>query len=98
MRPLRSDCRHAAYWRHLVIILTVLQGCATTEFRSFEANNKLFEGRGGIKVVVDGMEIWYSGDPPRRFTVLGIIDDQRPVGIIPMAQLRGDLVKKAREA
>jgi len=44
------------------------------------------------------MEVWDNGDPPRRFKVLGIIDDQRPGGIIPMAQLRSDMVKKAREA
>jgi hypothetical protein len=58
----------------------------------------VFEGKGGTKVVVDGMEVWDNGDPPRKFKVLGIIDDQRPGGIIPMSQLRSDMVKKAREA
>jgi hypothetical protein len=44
------------------------------------------------------MKLWDNGDPPRKFKVLGIIDDERPGGIISMSQLRGDIVKKAREA
>ena len=46
----------------------------------------------------DGMEIWDNGDPPQKFKVLGIIDDERLEGVIPMSQLRGDMAKKAREA
>jgi len=80
----------------LILLLSVLAGCATTEFKTYEAKNNVFEGKGGTKVVVDGMEFWDSGDPPRKFKVLGIIDDQRPGGIIPMAQLKGDIVKRAK--
>lgn len=49
------------------------------------------------KKVVDGMDVWTHGDPPRRFKVLGIIEDERPGGIIPMAQLKHDIVQKARQ-
>ncbi len=75
-----------------------MTGCATTEYKQFEGKETVFEGKGGAKVVVDGIEIWGNGDPPRKFKVLGIIDDNRPGELIPMAQLRGDMVKKAREA
>lgn len=78
--------------------LSFLAACATTEYKPYEAKDNLFEGEGGNKVVVDGMEIWDNGDPPRRFKVLGIIDDECPGGLIPMSQLRSDMVKKAREA
>lgn len=78
--------------------LSLMAGCATTEYKSFEGKTDVFEGKGGTKVVVDGMEIWDNGEPPRKFKVLGIIDDERPGGIIPMSQLRSDMVKKAREA
>jgi hypothetical protein len=81
-----------------VAAIALLAGCANTEYKPFEAKSNMFEGRGGTKVVVDGMEIWDNGDPPRKFKVLGIIDDERPGGIITMSQLRGDMVKKAREA
>lgn len=83
----------------LVIILAVsFAGCATTEYKAFEGKGNVIEGKGGTKVVVDGMELWDNGDPPRKFKVLGIIDDERPGGLIPMSQLRSDMAKKAREA
>lgn len=83
----------------LTIILTasLITGCATTEYKGFEGRNNIIEGKGGTKIVVDGMDIWDNGDPPRKFKVLGIVDDERPGGLIPMSQLRGDVVKKARE-
>lgn len=70
-------------------------GCASTEFQAYEGRSNVFEGQGGTKVVVDGMEIW-EGDPPRRFTVLGVLKDERPGGPLPMGMLRGDMVKQAR--
>lgn len=76
----------------------LLVGCATTEYKAFEGKGNVIDGAGGTKIVVDGMEIWDNGEPPRKFKVLGIIADERPGGLIPMAQLRGDMVKKAREA
>lgn len=79
----------AAFW---------VAGCAHTEYQSFESKTNIFEGNGGTKAVVDGMELWDNGEPPRKFKVLGIIEDERPGGLIPMAQLRSDMVKKAREA
>jgi hypothetical protein len=81
-----------------IFIFALLAGCATTEFKTFEGNNVVVEGNGGTKVVVDGMEIWDNGDPPRKFKLLGIIDDDRPGGIVPMAQLKSDIVKRARQA
>ena len=79
-------------------LVFVLTGCASTEYKKFEGKNSVVEGKGGTKVVVEGMEVWDNGDPPRKFSVLGIIDDVRPGGIIPMSQLRRDMVRKAREA
>jgi hypothetical protein len=78
----------------LVLLLT---GCATTEYKVFEGKGNVIDGQGGTKVVVDSMEIWDNGEPPRKFMVLGIIEDERPGGIIPMSRLRSDMVKKARE-
>lgn len=83
----------------LLLSAWVLSSCATTTFKSFETRGDgVIEGRGGTKTVQDGMDIWDYGDPPRRFKIIGIIEDERPGGIIPMAQLRSDMVKKAREA
>src|SRR6266446_2688159 len=72
--------------------------CTSTEFQSWEGRNSVVEGRGGTRKVVDGMFVWTYGDPPRRFRVLGIIQDDRPGGLIPMARLKHDIVRKARES
>jgi hypothetical protein len=72
-------------------------GCTSTDFQSWEGRNSVVEGRGGTRKVVDGMDVWTFGDPPRRFKVLGIIQDERPGGLIPMAKLKHDIVHKARE-
>lgn len=82
----------------MLLAASLLAGCATTEYKAFEGKGNVIEGKGGTKVVVDGLEIWDNGEPPRKFKVLGIIDDERPGGLIPMSQLRSDMVKKAREA
>lgn len=82
----------------MLFAVLLLAGCATTEYKAFEGKGNVIDGRGGTKVVVDSMEIWDNGEPPRKFKVLGIIDDERPGGLIPMSQLRSDMVKKAREA
>lgn len=82
----------------ILLAASILGGCASTEYKAFEGKGNVIEGTGGTKVVVDGMEIWDNGEPPRKFKILGIIDDERPGGLIPMAQLRSDMVKKAREA
>ena len=86
-----------ARWTFLVICVSLVCGCASTEFKMYEGRGNSFEGRGGTKTIVDGMDVWDNGEPPRRFKILGFIQDERPGGIIPMSQLRSDIVKKARQ-
>ena len=71
--------------------------CTSTDFQTWEGGNSVVQGHGGTRKVVDGMDVWTHGDPPRRFKVLGIIEDERPGGIIPMARLKHDIVQKARQ-
>lgn len=81
----------------LALIITLV-GCATTTYKEFEARGDgVVEGRGGTKTVQDGMDIWDYGDPPRRFRVIGVIEDERPGGTLSMSRLGSDMVKKARE-
>ena len=82
-------------------IVFLLAGCAsvTTEYKAFEGVQAwIVKGQGGAKVVVDGMEIWVDGEPPRKFMILGFIDYTRDVGWMYAPPHRGDVVKKAREA
>ena len=82
----------------LGVALLLMAGCATTVFKPFEARINSFEGKGGTKTTVDGMDIWDNGDPPRRYKILGILEDERPNGPIAMASLMSDIVQKAKEA
>jgi hypothetical protein len=85
--------------KYLLLLATLLlTACANTQFQHYEGRNNAYVGQGGSKVVKDGMEIWDNGDPPRKFKLIGVIDDERSSGIIPMSKLNGDMVKKAREA
>ncbi len=81
----------------LVALAFVFVSCTSTDFQTWEGGNSVVQGHGGTKKVVDGMDVWTHGDPPRRFKVLGIIEDERPGGMIPMAQLKHDIVQKARQ-
>jgi hypothetical protein len=77
-------------------VASLLVGCASTNFKAYEGPS-IFVGKGGTKTTVDGIDIWDNGEPPRKFRVLGIVEDERPGGVIPMMRLRGDIVKKAKE-
>lgn len=81
----------------LPLAALAMAGCASTEYQTYEGRTSIFEGQGGTKTVVDGIEFWENGEPPRRFQLLGIVTDERPSGLIPMARLKGDIAKKAKE-
>src|SRR5438552_18949626 len=80
-----------------VALAFAFASCTSTDFQSWEGGNSVVQGHGGTRKVVDGMDVWTHGDPPRRFKVLGIIEDERPGAMIPMAQLKHDIVQKARQ-
>ena len=82
----------------MVIAALSFFGCTSTDFQSWEGRSSVVEGHGGTRKIVDGMDVWTHGDPPRRFQVLGIIEDDRPGGLIPMARLKHDIVAKARQS
>src|SRR5258708_3279578 len=59
----------------------LVASCGTLfAFRPFEGNGTLIEGKGGTKTVVDGMEIWDNGEPPRRFSILGYLEVKAQFG------------------
>ncbi len=89
--------------KKLAILLTVLllagcAACATTDYKAFEGKlDGVIDGKGGAKVVVDNMDIWDDGEPPRKFKIIGFIDDNRSNNRIMMMFQRGALVSKARK-
>lgn len=67
----------------LFIALALASSSAATakpRFVAYEGKDALSEGRGGTKVVSHGVDFWTTGEPPRRFQVLGLITDNRSRG------------------
>jgi len=71
------------------------------EFLPWEGKNAIQEGDGGTKKVVDGVDFWADGAPPRAFKLLGYISDRRHktglIGMFRMSSLEGDVAKLAKE-
>ena len=82
----------------IVVLLCAvfMASCGTLfVFKPFEGNGSLIEGKGGTKTVVDGMEIWDNGDPPRRFSILGYLEVKAQFGAD--LNFRNRAVNMARE-
>jgi hypothetical protein len=71
------------------------------EFSAFEGKNALREGEGGSKKVVEGIDFWSDGAPPRKFKLLGFVTDRRHktglVGMISMSSLEKDVAELAKK-
>lgn len=81
----------------LLIAVVLSCGSCSTDFQAWEGRNAVIEGHGGTRKVVDGVDIWTTGDPPRRFRIIGVIEDERPGGPLYMAQRKHEIAQKARE-
>ena len=50
---------------------------AKITFSGYEGPPLIETGRGGTKIAKNGIDYWTSGSPPRRYQVIGIIEDKR---------------------
>jgi len=75
---------------------------AGTQLLTYDGPDAIKQGHGGEKKVVDGVDFWLSGSPPRRFQVLGSIEDERHktglFGALSMSGLENDIARQARSA
>jgi len=79
-----------------IFVFFTMTACVTTEYKIFQGEDNVFVGKGGAMIMVDGMEIWDYGEPPRKYKVLGFIEDERS-GPFTMSKRNLDVVRKARE-
>lgn len=83
----------------MLVAAALLGGaCATTDFKPSDGARSAVQGKGGEQVVVDGMPIWDADGPPRKYEVIGRIDDQRASGVLSQLRWQERVVKMAREA
>lgn len=57
------------------LLALFLAGCATVDYQAYEGA-KPMEGTGGTKVVVNGIDFWANGSPPKKFIVIGIVTSE----------------------
>src|SRR5262249_10849547 len=60
----------------LLIGSAAIAGCTelvTSDYQPYEGRNNVYEGDGGTKVVVDGVDFWANGSPPRKYAILGVV-------------------------
>ena len=84
----------------VLLFLSVGSAIAAPHFKRYYAKDPFFEGTGGEMELVEGVEVWTNGTPPRRFELLGYLEDKRHetglVGKIRMAGLLKAVAKAAR--
>ena len=80
----------------LVVAITasmLLSACAAmVQFDPYEGENVPRLGQGGAKTVVDGMDVWTRGEPPRRYRIAGYLQVLQYPGTQALA------VDRARQA
>ena len=86
----------------LSLVLAVPNAGFANDFVPYEGKHAIQEGAGGEKRTVDGIDFWSNGTPPRKFTLLGYINDTRLksglFGKLRMAGLESSVAKEAKTA
>src|SRR5215510_44096 len=82
----------------LLLNAALLVGCASTEYQALESQAPITgQGVAGTRQVVDGVDIWTFGTPPRKYRVLGVINDTRGAGPVPMAGYYSGIAAKVKQ-
>ena len=75
------------------------QVSADPKFTAWYGKNAIQEGDGGEMHVVEGIEVWTNGAPPRAFKLIGYISDTRlKTGLIGKMKMKGQEKAVALEA
>jgi hypothetical protein len=81
----------------IILLALTLAGCATVDFQPYEGKNNLYEGEGGTKVVVDGIDFWANGSPPRKYSIVGMVVSEIGSGIGDEALIRSSVAGEVKK-
>ncbi|MDP5241299.1 hypothetical protein Q9Q94_17300 [Uliginosibacterium sp. 31-16] len=82
----------------LVAASLLLAACASTKFYPHESRDNSYMGKGGSRFTTEGMDVWFIGEPDRKYMILGYIEDEFNPAVDERHQSVSDAVlKKARE-
>ena len=84
-------------WSFAIFGLLLIAGCATVDYQPYEGRNNLYQGEGGTKLVVDGVDFWANGTPPRQFSIVGVVVSEIGSGYGDEAIIRSSVAKAVKE-
>lgn len=50
---------------------------AKIDFAAYEGPPRIVQGEGGTKITKNGIDYWTTGTPPRRYQIIGFVQDRR---------------------
>jgi hypothetical protein len=69
---------HTGFFAVSLLLAGICAAAAEPQFHPYETRGPMIkEGQGGERKIIDGIDIWAHGDPPRRYQILGSITDER---------------------
>ena len=83
------------FW--IITLSVFLTGCATVDFQPYEGKNNLYEGNGGTKIVVDGIDFWANGTPPRKYTIIGMVVSEVGSGVGDESLIRDAVASEVKK-
>lgn len=83
----------------LIAAMIMLGACSTTRFYPHEASENAYPGKGGSRFTVEGIDVWFNGEPSHRYAILGYIEDPRGLyADRDHRSVESGVLEKAREA
>jgi hypothetical protein len=73
-----------------------LSACSTTYYTY--SGSPVYTGQGGASKNIGGVDFWVMGTPPRKFRIIGYIEDSRKRGLIENATRDPNVAAKAKAA
>lgn len=87
-------------WKYLLVALACigLAACIQAPIQRYEGRPEVRIGNGGAREVVDGVDIWTHGEPPRAYTNIAYTTVESPDGWIGNRMLLSRIAGRVREA
>lgn len=80
-----------------LVLWVVLAGCATVDYQPYEGKSNLYEGEGGTRVAVDGIDFWANGTPPRKYSIVGYVVSEIGSGYGDEALIRSAVAAEVKK-
>lgn len=86
----------------LLLALSVISGPSfAQEFAAWEGKQIVKVGEGGARKVINGIDFWTEGTPPKPYILIGYLLDTRHesglYGMMRMSSLESSIAKKAKQ-